>query len=109
MSMTPEARKALKASIIKWERNVAQKRTEDLTFGSHNCPLCDEFNTDDMGDTGCCRGCPVYAHTGEALCDGTPYEAVIDYRFAGYREIHVTDELRRLMQAELDFLRSLDV
>lgn len=99
---------ALKASIVKWESNVAQMSTKDLVFGAQSCPLCEEFNDEHTPYAECCKGCPVFASTGRQLCEGTPYDAVIAYRFFRYREIYVTDELRKLMQAELDFLRSLD-
>lgn len=102
------ANEALKASIEKWERNVAQNRTEDLQFGTQSCPLCQEFNDPEGLAPDDCNGCPVYARTGKQYCEGTPYDSVIDYRKGGYRETEVSEGLRLVMQLELEFLRSLE-
>ena len=56
---------ALRGSIRKWEKIVAQKGVDR---GVDNCPLCDLFYQ------GACIGCPVMEKTGLDSCDGSPYE-----------------------------------
>src|ERR1035437_6588064 len=57
---------ALKGSILKWKHIVAGT---DIDRGVDNCPLCDLFY---YGHA--CRGCPVFAKTGQTACQGTPYQ-----------------------------------
>lgn len=96
--MPPATLEALRGSIAKWERVVAQE-TRDL--GTDNCPLCllfhaDHFSEDDWSDgRECCLGCPVFEATGRKGCRGTPYD---DYSDTGKTE-HAL--------AEVGFLKSL--
>lgn len=86
--MSSETLEALLGSIAKWRGIVAGTMKDE---GQDNCPLCQTFYRGD------CDGCPVKEHTGEELCQGTPY---MDY----------TEERRypvEVAQAELDFLISL--
>lgn len=107
MSMDTETLAALRGSIEKWERIVADTDTDQ---GAANCPLCEmffdsEYEEEDNAGQVYCRGCPVYVHTGKDNCDGTPYQGWVR---AGGR-FNMADTLQRIVaaDAELDFLRSL--
>ena len=69
--MDSETLTALKASIKHWRENESALSTDDASIGSISCALCDMFQTDRM-DT--CKGCPVSEATGNAFCEGSPYE-----------------------------------
>jgi len=96
--MTPQALAALKESIEHWKRVVASPLTEKL--GPENCALCKLFLLNKNGFLHSCRGCPIYASTGQQFCNGTPYDtyAVVDMR---------DPESVIFAQRELDFLISL--
>jgi hypothetical protein len=64
-AMTPEAIKALRASVRKWNRIAAGNYYSE---GPNNCPLCKLYWAKD------CAGCPVRQFTRLAYCAGTPYE-----------------------------------
>ena len=66
--MERETLEALKGSIQKW-RGITNG--EGVDKGSNNCPLCHKFLD---RKSGTCFGCPVYEHTKEHLCVGTPYD-----------------------------------
>ena len=85
-------RKALKKSILKWERIVAGTQCDG---GSRDCALCHLFNK--TGDAQC-EGCPVKTATGHTACRGTPY---VDYRYAVDKRI--------VAKRMLDFLKGLKV
>ena len=103
--MLKATQKALEHSITKkWEPIVANDGIEP--FGGPDCALCVRF--DENGD--CIRRnrltygfevCPVAIATGRLSCTGTPYRK---WDSAAYKP---GDKLRRLAQAELDFLKSL--
>lgn len=101
--MPPETLAALKATISHWETNLVRAKTrEPLSMGTLACPLCRKFVADD------CAGCPIYLHTGEFSCHGTPYASIYRHqRDAILFDDHYHEKLVRLVQAELDFLRSL--
>lgn len=101
--------KALKASIAKWQRNVAAKIPGEAKTQAQDCPLCKLFFDDH------CKGCPVAAGTGMGCCGDSPYEPAMDawydWRNAVWEE-RDDEEERRLAwaeaaQAEVDFLKSL--
>jgi hypothetical protein len=57
-----------------WTRIVACKTKTDVMkegTGVTSCAFCREYY--DYG----CKGCPVYEDTGQTLCNGTPYDAVL--------------------------------
>ena len=88
---------ALKGSIKKWEGIVAGTEGDE---GIKNCPLCQEFWNDG------CVGCPVYEHTGQMSCDGTPYDDWTHHRWeSGMKAETPEDKLQA--QKMLDFLKSL--
>jgi len=84
--MKPKTLKALKGSILKWEKIVKGTGTNE---GPRNCPLCKLFWFSD------CLGCPVKDKVKQSYCDGTPFR-----QYCRGRNI---DSAR----AELDFLKSL--
>lgn len=87
--MTKKTLKALRGSIQKWEKIVEGTGVDQ---GVYNCPLCQLFYRLD------CKGCPVFERTGYPFCDKTPYREWED---------DCTPELKKLAQAEVDFLKSL--
>ncbi len=95
--MTPGTLKALKGSILKWEK-IVLGTGED--HGHKNCPLCQKFNK--KAD---CHGCPVMDFTGFAHCEDTPYEAWEDA--TGLSAKPQNAEQRQLAYDMLEFLRGL--
>ena len=96
--MNAETLAALRGSIRKW-RGIVAGRVVDQ--GCENCPLCQLFFLKNDN----CGGCPVFNKTGLDLCGGTPYGT-----WSGTGDTYktaTTPELKRLAQAELDFLKSL--
>ncbi len=98
------ALKALKASIVKWEKNLARAIAEDngsIGIGSDSCPLCHEYHCYD------CDGCPVFEQGGGYVCRGTPYDDVV--RALQHEDFPRVDQpaLVAACQAEVDFLKSL--
>lgn len=96
--MNKQTRTALEGSIAKWEAIVAGTGTDE---GIENCPLCKVFYFERDATGELCAGCPVKEETGQAGCEGSPYDE--------WRDIFDEDDgdIKRLAQAELDFLRSL--
>jgi len=86
---------ALKASIAKWEEIVAGT---ERSAGPHNCALCQLYFWQE------CEGCPVFQHTRQTVCRGTPYDEFCDHDDDGYA---VTRKAQQLAQAEVDFLKEL--
>jgi hypothetical protein len=66
---------ALKASIEAWIGKAKEETPPRI--GSSTCPLCQEYNNGRGGEDNACRGCPVYAKTGQTGCKGSPYDACI--------------------------------
>lgn len=96
--MTPQALTALKESIEHWKRVVASPLTEKI--GPDKCALCNLFLYNTNGLSHSCKGCPIYASTGERFCIDTPYDvcSCVDVRDPRYLIS---------AQRELDFLISL--
>lgn len=63
---------ALFRSVEKWQRNATCTRIEEAQTGWMTCPLCAIFYERE------CVGCPVMAHTGQAMCRGTTYLEAAD-------------------------------
>lgn len=109
VSMDAETLEALRGSIAKWEGIVAGTMKDEC---SSNCPLCQKFNFSEnpgMLRKDSCRGCPVMARTGHQFCDDSPYERYADMAEAieDGDEDYSEEEMRRVAQEELDFLKSL--
>lgn len=110
-TMDKRTLKALKGSIRKWKK-VRDQKIED--WGPNNCPLCHLFYIDKYGED-YCIGCPIFEHTGEKFCEGTPHDEFIDFfENEAYcvESTQLTDSeqiktMRELAQAEIDFLTSL--
>lgn len=106
-----EVAKALRESIASWEAHANEPvgaRVEK--HGSDNCALCHLFNSDDTLNEDDCIGCPVWIKTGISYCRNTPYAAytrVARMDEKGYYT--VSQSSQRAAQAELEFLRSLEV
>ena len=101
--MNARTLKALRGSIEKWEAIVAGT---GMDLGAANCPLCALFRAAD------CSGCPVAKAAGRPDCSNTPYIAWIRVGRDRRRTIilysgRVSARLKRLAQAELDFLKGL--
>ena len=102
--MTRRALNALKKSIEHYERMLAGTPER---IGRDVCALCREFN--DWSDP--CAGCPVHSATGAKYCDLTPFIRLAEH----VDEVHgratpialKCETCRDLLQAELDFLKSL--
>lgn len=100
--MDDETLEALKGSIKKWERVIAEG-----TDGTNwmDCPLCLLFWERN------CRNCPVKDRTGRRMCQGSPFEAYAEARQSsdedGVDEIGKEPSVIAAAQAELDFLKSL--
>ncbi|NCC33549.1 MAG: hypothetical protein EOM24_16265, partial [Chloroflexia bacterium] len=93
------------ASIEAWHekyQDAGQGITPDMGIGS--CPCCDEYRFSASGMP--CEGCPIKEHTGEPLCQGSPYSAALDE--ANRRVIRSQEtrreELLRSITAEIGFL-----
>ena len=97
-AMNQETLKALKGSIVKWEKIVAGKG-EDR--GSLDCPLCQ------LPDNDCDEDCPVRG------CINSPWDEWSSHHMFEHddRKTHRVfkncPKCERLAQAELDFLKSL--
>lgn len=108
-SLTDRQRNALLESIAHWEDNLRLVQEEfEPDTSSADCALCSEFYA--TGGESTCSGCPVYEHTGEISCWGTPYHRVIR---AMYRAIMPLGgdgswaDVEEAVVAELNFLKSL--
>lgn len=105
--MDAETLEALRGSIAKWEAIAAGHGEER---GTENCPLCAKFYRFS------CRGCPVSCETGEAYCNGSPYDEWSDLlpeeveRQGLWPNVIYkarTEHARAVAQKEVDFLKSL--
>ena len=107
--MNKATRNALQKSIKHWEENLAKAEAETLTkndIGSHNCALCARFNTTEVCKRTTPKGkverCPVAVATGQANCDGSPWEDIRTTVFYGFKQ-NIINHTKR----ELEFLESL--
>jgi len=94
---------ALKKSIEKWEKIVAE---EGEDRGGENCALCELFAEDE------CVGCPVYAKTGKTDCKGTPYKDWHEHQRDHFYELEEPlvvrcPKCKEIAQKEVEFLKSL--
>lgn len=100
------ATNALAGAIAHWRKNVRAATLGEIDTSWRSCPLCAEFYA-----SGVCLGCPVSAKTGKACCENTPYPLVeVEwYECFSYAERSdpVPQDLKKLVQDELDFLEGL--
>lgn len=94
----PDNLELAEKALENWRFNLTLKNEEDLLCGSDDCPFCQHYRGG-LWDASC-DGCPVSEHTGQTFCDGSPYEDFAEAKDSG---CHM-DELRPLIQAEVDFL-----
>ena len=102
--MKKKMRKALEASIEKWERNASVATAAQLSnvaLNGLNCPLCVACGMTEDRQSECSK-CPVMQHTGEYWCDKTPYYACLDAKRSSD-----LNSFRHHAQLEVDFLKSL--
>jgi hypothetical protein len=102
--MTVLALQALQASILHWERMLAQKRANDNERpGSAHCALCQHFNRHQI-----CTGCPVFERTGHPGCVDTPYFRANCAWACWFSDMPSSVKAwRAACQEEIDFLKSL--
>lgn len=110
--MSP-TRRALEASIEKWERNARAERPEYYTTSADACALCHLFVIRNVS----CDGCPVKRRTGVGSCIDTPYikasETKIEWitALAKRASSKTIDDLREeaheAARLEVEFLKSL--
>jgi hypothetical protein len=111
--MNPETLEALKLSIAHWERLANRKRQPNESVSVGDCALCGLFNLHrtmiDPPQMERCNGCPVFAHTGEQFCKGTPFILAeqISEQVDKYDEPMDTGSFQFAAQDEVDFLKSL--
>ncbi|KKM79723.1 hypothetical protein LCGC14_1347100 [marine sediment metagenome] len=72
LDLSARQAKALKGSILKWQKIVNGTGTDK---GAENCPLCNIYYFDKY-----CVGCPVMAVTGKHSCNNTPFRLQIKAR-----------------------------
>jgi len=97
-------RKALEASIEKWERNASVATAAQLPavpVGGLDCPLCVACGIGE-DEEAICSKCPVMRRTGKDACAGTPFYDC--WRAQYFRNLA---DFRRHAQLEVDFLKSL--
>lgn len=81
-----------------WEENLKKAKDELLTTGDidgTNCAFCCEYMS--------CSFCPVYLHTGQSSCNGTPWRRV-KHCLLYSRPKH---ELVEAVKEELEFLKMI--
>lgn len=102
--MDNETLEALKGSIKKHENILAGIGTDK---GPKNCPLCKLFWEHNCGE------CPIFTETGEMYCEETPYEAWQAHIHDNHDMDYINGdgiycpECRRLVELEVEFLKSL--
>jgi hypothetical protein len=110
--MDAKTRDALERSIAAWEAKAKKQFFHEVSTAASDCPLCVIYLLSARG----CKGCPIQK-SGErdgvsrSGCENTPYpefysekvRAVYSHDIA----VKITKKGRRLIQAEIDFLKSL--
>jgi hypothetical protein len=100
--MNDKTLKALKASIVHWERIAEGKEGSQACS---NCPLCRLLNED-------CGCCPIYLKTGKVACGGTPYCEFGKYADNKYDQVWlglfaVSKDAKDAALKEVKFLKGL--
>ena len=101
-AMSGRALRALKESITVWERRA---KGQIVPPTREHCALCTQFWRT-LDGRAACFGCPIYEHTKIHGCEGTPYRPFFDHLDV-CRTGPYCPECLRLIQAEVDFLKSL--
>jgi len=104
--MKSEILQALKESIAHWERLASGKRLNKEEPNAKYCALCGLYNQPVMPHDERCEGCPVFEHTGEQFCDGTPYAGVERMMIADDFSLD-SNQFKKAALKELNFLKSL--
>lgn len=104
-------KEALRESIIRWHDiyvevdayGLCASEEDDyqprFDMGMHSCPLCRYVGDD-------CKSCPVYEHTGQEFCEGTPYEIVAPLLSEG-KTCHIPKRtILSLIAAQTEYLFS---
>lgn len=112
--MDKKTLEALKKCIEKYEKyvEIAKGAKEVITYYNRGkygiiltpsaCPLCDLFFNNN------CRRCPIKINTGSIECGKTPYMPLSKYfLYEKYSNYKTNRRLKKLLQAEVDFLKSL--
>lgn len=95
--VSAETLKALRGSIVKWEKAVLFYSGEEggkTPRGAMDCPLCLKYNKGWLGTGDGCDGCPVREVTGLNWCHGTPYAVDASEGYSSLQRAQ--DELRFL-------------
>lgn len=100
---------ALHASIAHWEENAAAESLGDASVDADDCALCarffeapDAYRCVRTSKSGKKEKCPVFARTGQTLCDGSPYREAWDaYDSENLKAFH------KAARDEVAFLKSL--
>lgn len=105
--MTPDNLALVKATRKHW-----CKVKEKVDFANRvSCPLCQEYNNDELDDDESCEGCPIYARTGYKFCRETPFEELCHHHS---REEHLgrvgnkCSECEQIIDEEIIFLEELE-
>ncbi len=99
--MNEETLAALKASIVKWDKNAEAQSPEDALIFAHSCPLCKLFYKNN------CAECPVRDRTGYIHCHESPWEDAASELRLWILGQENRDDFRAAAKQEADFLRSL--
>jgi len=107
-------RETLRGSIGKWTLIVdAVKHNRPFVeAGPADCPCCKSFRG--KRNSRRCESCPISLHTGENLCNGSPYEeweagddGGVNYSPFDYRGGKYPKRLLSIAEKELEFLIKL--
>ena len=99
---------ALRESIKHWERLSTGKRRPSENVGRCDCSLCSLFNREDIPYQFKCLDCPVYQHTGQMFCEGTPFIRAQEIAEDCEKDEPLdTAEFKEAAAEELEFLKSL--
>lgn len=114
--MTDEQTTILRASISHWEHNLELAlANREPQIGGDSCLCCQRWAEPSDSDFDC-DGCPISEYTYNANCGGTPWFRVRDaldkelwIDFIGGVENPSPNftNLRRVIQAEIDFLNEV--
>lgn len=113
--MDDRTKKALEASITKWEANTTAEVSYQFRTGPRDCALCREFQDNSL--LAPCSYCPVFRKTGANFCCGTPYVKASSARqlwVIGLSEQASKEQIKQLRadaqaaaREEVEFLKSL--
>ena len=101
MRLNTFQRRALDKSIQKWEKVVVDisSGARIYEYGRFDCECCTQFQRNRL-----CFNCPVFQHTGQHNCFGTPYT---QWRKAYNNGVIDRKKLLVLAKNELTFLQDV--